>query len=151
MAEKEKTPSSVETWDPFRELELFRNWAPARFFGGLREGPAGLPARWAPSMDFSENDKSYVVTVELAGAKREDVHVEVENGVLTIRGEKKSEREEENEQQRYTERCFGMFARSLTLPSNANEDDVKASFSDGVLKVEIAKGEEQKSKTIKIH
>jgi HSP20 family protein len=101
-------------------------------------------------MDLAETDDAYVVTVELAGAKKDDVHVEVENGVLTIRGEKKSEREEEKEQRRYTERTFGSFARSFTLPSNADENAVKASFDNGVLKVEVAKGEEQKSKTIQI-
>lgn len=147
----EKNPKSIEVWDPFRELDLFRNWPTSRFFGGLREGLPAAPARWAPSMDFAETDDKYVVTVELAGAKKDDVHVEIENGVLTIRGEKKSEREEEKEDRRYTERTFGSFSRTLTLPSNAKDDDVKASFTDGVLQVEIGKGDEPKSKAIKIH
>jgi HSP20 family protein len=150
MIMADKTPATIETWDPFRELDFFRNWTSPRFFGGLREGLPAAPERWAPSMEFSETDDGYVVTVELAGANKDDVNVEVENGVLTIRGEKKSEREEENDKRRYSERTFGMFSRSLTLPSNAREDDVKAGFSDGVLKVEIAKGEQEKSKTIQI-
>jgi HSP20 family protein len=147
----DKTPAKIETWDPFRELDLFRGWAPGRLFGGLGEGSLPSPARWAPSMDLSETDTHYIVTVELAGAKRDDVHVEIDDGVLTVRGEKKSEREEESEERRYTERSFGMFSRSFTLPSNVKDDDVKASFNDGVLKVEIGKGDEPKAKTIKIH
>lgn len=146
----DKTPARTEPWDPFRDLDVFRGWPRSRFLEGLGEGWPSLPARWAPSMDLAETDDAYVVTVELAGAKKDDVHVEVENGVLTIRGEKKSEREEEKEQRRYTERTFGSFARSFTLPSNADENAVKASFDNGVLKVEVAKGEEQKSKTIQI-
>ena len=146
----DKTPATIETWDPFRELDLFRNWAPGRFFGGLNETRPGLPARWAPSMDFSETDKNYVVTVELAGANKDDVNIEIENGVLTVRGEKKSEREEEKEERRYTERSYGMFSRSLTLPSDAMEDDVKATFKSGVLRIEIGKGDEPKSKVVKI-
>lgn len=146
----EKTPSKVETWDPFREFDLFRSWAPSRLFGGLREGGIAAPTRWAPSLDLSENDTNYIVTVELAGAKKDDVHVEIDDGVLTIRGEKKSEREEENEERRYTERSYGMFSRSFTLPSNAKDDDVKAAFDDGVLNVEIGKGDEPKAKAVQI-
>ena len=74
--------------------------------------------------------------------------MEVHDGVLTIRGEKRSEREEEEEKRRYVERSYGMFSRSFTLPQNANADDVKASFNEGVLSVEIAKSEEQKPKEI---
>jgi hypothetical protein len=83
--------------------------------------------------------------------QRVPANSEIDDGVLTIRGEKKSEREEENEERRYIERSFGMFSRSFTLPSNAKDDDVKATFSDGVLKVEIGKGDEPKAKAIQIH
>jgi len=147
----EKTPALRESWDPFRELDLFRGWPSMRLLGGQRESALPAMARWSPSMDVSENDTHFVATVELAGAKKDDVHVEVEAGVLTIRGEKKSEREEENEQRRYTERCYGAFSRSFTLPTNANEDDIKASFDEGVLKVEIGKRDESKAKAIQVH
>jgi HSP20 family protein len=147
----ENKPAPVERWDPFRELDLFRGWPSLRSLAGLR-GDEGLPsfARWSPSMDVSESDNQYVVTVELAGAKKDDVQVEMHDGVLTIRGEKKSEREEEEEHRHYVERSYGMFSRSFSLPANADEDQVKASFDDGVLTVEIAKTEEKKPKAIKV-
>ena len=147
----EKNPVSIETWDPFRELDLLRGWPAMRMLSSPRDRTLAGAARWAPSMDVSENDTHFIATVELAGAKKDDVHVEVEDGVLTIRGEKKSEREEENEERRYTERTYGAFSRSFTLPSNANEDEIKASFTDGVLKVEIGKREEPKAKAIQVH
>jgi HSP20 family protein len=111
----------------------------------------GVPERWAPSIDIAESDQQYVVTVELAGANRDDVNVEVQDGVLTVRGEKRNEREERNEERRYIERTYGSFRRSFTLPANANGDDVRAQFRDGVLSIEIPKREEEKPKTIKVH
>lgn len=144
----DKTPARFEHWDPFREFDLFRGWPSMGLLSGPREAALGAAGRWAPSMDVSETDAQYVATVELAGAKKEDVHVEVEDGVLTIRGEKRSEREEEKEQRRFTERTYGAFSRSFTLPSNANPEEIKASFEDGVLKVEIGKREQAKAKAI---
>jgi HSP20 family protein len=146
MSEKSSAP--VEVWDPFRALDLLHEWPLSRMFGGSREG--SLVERWSPSLDLAEDDNHFVVTVELAGAKKEDVHVEVEDGVLTIRGEKKSEREEKNEKRRYTERSFGAFSRSFTLPSNADAEDVKANFENGVLKIEIGKREKGKARTVKV-
>jgi HSP20 family protein len=146
----EKTPATLESWDPFRDLDLFRGWPAMRSLASLREGSLPAGSRWSPSMDVSESPTHFIVTVELAGAKKEDVQVEVQDGVLTIRGEKKSEREEEKEQRRYIERSYGMFSRSFTLPPNANDDDVKASFKEGVLSIEVAKRDEPKPKAIKV-
>ncbi len=101
-------------------------------------------------MDLSENDDRFVLTMELAGARKEDVTIEAHENVLTIRGEKRSERTDENEQRRYVERSFGSFSRSFTLPSNADPDSVDARLADGVLTIEIAKREEAKSKTIEV-
>ena len=146
----EKTPATVESWDPFRDLDLFRGWPSLRSLASLRESGFPSLARWSPSVDVSESDSHYIVTAELAGASKDDVTVEMQDGVLTIRGEKKSEREQEDENQRYVERSYGMFSRSFTLPPNANEDEIKASFSEGVLTVEIAKREEKKPKAITV-
>lgn len=154
MAERssvEKMPSRREIWDPFSDLDLVRGWPSLRRFAALGDPGLSAPTRWSPSMDVSENDTHYLVSVELAGARKDDVHVEVEDSVLTIRGEKKHEREEKNENRRYTERSYGMFSRSFTLPSNANSEDVKATFADGVLTIEIGKREESKPKSIEVH
>jgi HSP20 family protein len=148
MAEKESRPAT-RPWDPFRELDLLADWNPLRSSSMLRALDERGP-RWSPSMDIAENDDQFTVTVELAGAKKDDVTVEVHENVVTIRGEKRSEREEEKEQQRYVERTFGSFARSFSLPPNANGDAIRASFADGVLTVEIPKREEKKPKTISV-
>jgi HSP20 family protein len=98
----------------------------------------------------SETDDAYVVAAELPGAKPEDVTVELHEGVLTLRGEKRSERDERREHARYVERTFGSFSRSFTLPQNANPEKVDASFTEGVLTLRIPKREEAKPRTINI-
>jgi len=136
---------SVERWDPFADF-----WSPFRDFG-LTPRLARMPeGALTPAVDVAEDDERYVVTAEVPGAKAEDVHVEVQDNVLSIRGEKRSERKEEGERRRYVERRFGSFARSFSLPANADADRVKASFQDGVLTVEIPKAEESKPRVISI-
>ena len=146
----DKNPATVGPWEPFRELDLFRGWPSGRLFEALRDRGSPISPGWAPCADISENDDAYVVSVELAGTKRSDVNVEVHDGVLTIRGEKKSERKEENEKQRYSERIYGLFSRSFKLPSNANEKAISAAFENGVLYVEIAKREDRKPQVIQV-
>jgi HSP20 family protein len=150
MTMTDKNPGTVGPWEPFRELDLFRGWPSGRLFEALRESGAPTGARWAPSADMSENDDAYVVSVELAGAKKGDVNVEVHDGVLKIRGEKRNEREEEDEKRRYSERTYGLFSRSFRLPSDANEKAIKATFENGVLCVEIAKREDRKPRVIQV-
>ena len=108
------------------------------------------PARWAPAVDIAEDDQKYVITAEIPGAAKEDVHVDVHDAVLTIRGEKRSEREEKKQQGRWIERSYGSFSRSFTLPANACAERVRATFKDGVLTLELPKVEAAKPKTIAI-
>jgi HSP20 family protein len=124
---------------PWDELLQANPWAG-------RPGAGGL----VPAMDVSENDEHYAISVELPGARKEDVHVELHEGVLTVRGEKTSEREEKKERSRYVERCYGSFSRSLRLPPDANPERLDASFKDGVLSITIPKTEEPKPRTIAI-
>lgn len=148
MTERE---SGVTRWDPFAELDLFD-----RPFGG--RGRDRVARMWGrpeggglmPAMDIAEDDDRYVITLELAGAKKDDVTVEVHDGVLTVRGEKRSEREETREQSRYVERRYGSFSRAFTLPSNADPNKVDASFNEGVLTVTLAKAAEGKARTVAI-
>ncbi|MEN8160261.1 MAG: Hsp20/alpha crystallin family protein, partial [Myxococcota bacterium] len=97
-----------------------------------------------------EDEKNFIVTAELPGTKREDVTVELEDDLLTIRGEKRNEREEKKEKRRFVERSYGTFSRSFTLPANANADKVSASFKDGVLTVLIGKRPESKPRVVNI-
>lgn len=144
--------------DPFSELELFERSSPFR-----RAWPAGPwrlfdemlgePARvrgFAPAVDVTETSEEYVVTAELPGTKPEDVTVELHEGVLTIRGEKRLERDEHTEHARYVERTFGSFVRSFSLPQNADGDKIQATFKDGVLRLSLPKREEAKPRTIAI-
>ena len=146
MTDKETT-RSLKRWNPFEEFEYER--IPARWSRLFGEGEP-LRSRFAPSLDISEDDQRYVVTVELPGTKREDIIVELKDQVLTIRGEKRNEREENKEHSRWIERSYGSFSRSFTLPGNAAADRVKAEFNNGVLTVEVPKAEEAKPKTISI-
>ncbi len=147
MAEKR----SVVRWNPFDD----RNWFPS--LSRTSDGDL-LDAFWGkqsnelllPATDITEDDKHYVVTAELPGTKRSDVTVEVCDGVLTIHGEKKSEREDKSEKRRYVERSFGSFSRAFTLPSDADEQHIEAAFKDGVLTVTLAKTEARKARTVDV-
>jgi HSP20 family protein len=154
MAEEDE--KKVTRWDPFRDLDLFEGWGrrrePFRFPRLLDDlfGERSLGGALAPAMDVSESDDQYAITLEVPGVAKDDVTVEVHENVMTIRGEKKSEREEKKEKSRWIERRYGSFSRSFTLPSNADPERVKAAFKDGVLTIEIAKVEESKPKVISI-
>jgi HSP20 family protein len=138
-----------EGWTPFREL-FAPGWRMPRFFEEMFGPRGGRAGRWAPAVDITEDDQKYVITAELPGTTKDDVHVEVHDNVMTIRGEKRSEREEKKEQSRWVERSYGSFSRSFTLPANAAADRVNASFKDGVLTVELPKVEAAKPKVIPV-
>ena len=99
---------------------------------------AGMP-ELTPRMDVTETDKEYEVTAELPGLEEKDVQVNVADGVLTIRGEKKAETEEKDKNYHLVERSYGAFSRSLDLPEGVNADAIKASIANGVLKVSVPK------------
>jgi len=157
MAENETR--TLTRRDPFEELDFFSGLNPFREFGlvpgrwtRLFGDPSALSGRGrlAPSVDIAEDDEGYVVTVELPGSKKEDITVEMKDQVLTIRGEKRNEREEKKEHSRWVERSYGSFSRSFALPANAVADRIKAEFKEGVLTVAVPKAEEVKARTISI-
>lgn len=162
MARQEKTQKegrrAVAAWDPFSELQEgwpFGLGAPARFgrvLSELEQDWPWLSARrgWLPALDVHENDDRYTVTVELPGMGKEDVIIECEEGMITIRGEKKSEREEKKEKPRFVERRYGAFSRSFSLPRDADADRIEAAFEKGVLTLTIPKSEAAKPRTVAI-
>jgi HSP20 family protein len=103
-----------------------------------------------PAIDVSDDDRHYTITVELPGGRKEDLQIEVQHDTLTIRGEKKSEREEKKEQRRYVERSYGTFSRSFSLPSDADAEHIDASFKDGVLTIRLPKTEAAKPRAIAV-
>jgi len=154
MAEKqhEKGKREVARWSPFGDAGW---WFPSLsrssdgdFLEALWGGRSA--AEFSPATDITENDGHYLVTAELPGIQRRDISVEVAHGVLTICGEKKSEREEKSEKRRYVERSFGSFSRAFTLPSDADESKVEASFKEGVLTVTVAKNEQRKARVVDV-
>ena len=161
MPEKQekKETKSLARWDPFVDLESFARWSPFRELG--RTGRLGrfmeemfgerfARGEHAPALDIHESETEYVVAIELPGVRKEDVSVEITEGVLSIRGEKTSGREEKKERSRWVERVYGSFHRAFTLPPNAASDRIDASFKDGVLTVRIPKLEQTKPKTIAV-
>lgn len=142
---------SVSTWDPFRELGELENYfarpAPGGN-GGARE--AMTVAQWAPAVDISEDEKEYLVKAELPELKKEEVKVTVENGELTISGERKFEKEVKNKKFHRVERSYGSFMRSFILPEAVNSEKVAAEFKDGMLTVHLPKDEKAAPKCIDV-
>jgi HSP20 family protein len=107
-------------------------------------------AEWAPAVDVIEDDKEYLIKVELPEVHKDDVNVTVENGTLTITGERKAEKEEKNRKFHRVERFYGRFERSFSVPTDADETKVNAEFKDGVLRVHLAKSEKALPKQIEV-
>ncbi|MEX1301744.1 MAG: Hsp20/alpha crystallin family protein [Desulfotignum sp.] len=105
---------------------------------------------WAPSVDILETEKEFVIKAEIPGVSKDDVKISVDNGTLTIRGEKKQEKEEKNKKFHRVEQFYGSFARSFTLPENVDETKIEAAFKNGMLKLQIPKTTVSKPKAIDI-
>lgn len=139
-------------WDPFRELNDFQNRLSSFFNRSpAQKGPeASSLSQWMPAVDIIEDDKEFIVKAELPEVKKNDVHVTVENGVLTISGERKFEKEEKNKKYHRVERSYGSFTRSFSLPEGAEASKVHAEFKDGILQVHMQKSETAKPKQIEV-
>ena len=141
------TTPELNTWSPFHQLRDHLN----RMFDlSYPTRSAESFGDWAPALDAFEDKDRYVVSVELPGLKKEDINVTVHDGVLTVSGERKSERDVKEGTVHRTERYYGKFSRSVSLPSAVRADKVGASYKDGILTVEIPKAEEAKPKHIEV-
>lgn len=134
--------------DPFLAMQKEVN----RLFEDFGRGSVSrfASAEVVPRIDVAETDSAIEVTAELPGIDEKDVDVVLRDDVLTIKGEKKSEREEKKKDYHLVERSYGSFQRSIRLPFEADGETVKASFVKGVLKISVAKPTEVKEKTVKI-
>jgi HSP20 family protein len=133
--------------DPFDRLFRLANFMDDGFTAGAR-GASG-----APCIDIDEDENGYEVTAELPGMKPEDVHVELDQNVLTISGEKRigfDDGEREKKRSRWSERSYGRFTRSFTLPTDADSDQLQARFTNGVLAITIPKSAKSKPRTIDV-
>jgi HSP20 family protein len=148
--------TTMMRWDPFQDLrsaqdEMAQMSPMLAHALGLhtRQGSATATA-WAPALDISERKDAYLVTVELPGLKPEDLDITMEDGLLTIQGERQLTQESSEQQFHRVERRYGAFRRSITLPAHVTAEGIQASFEDGVLQILVPKAEEAKPKRIQV-
>jgi HSP20 family protein len=138
-------------WEPLREIEdLFDRYTKAMGWPASRGQELINTGDWTPRVDISETDNEFMIKAEIPEVNKEDVKVSVENGVLTIQGERRQEKEEKGKKFHRVERYYGSFVRSFTLPDNIDATKIKASFKDGMLNVQVPKTEEARPKAIEV-
>jgi HSP20 family protein len=148
--------NTLITWNQFREMEEAAQNRFNRLLGefpnriGYGETHSLKVADWSPEVDISQDDREYLLKADLPEIKKEDVRVTVEDGILSLSGERKSEKEEQKKKFHRMERAFGNFRRSFTLPEDADSTKVTAEFRDGVLKVHVPTTTKGKSKALEI-
>src|SRR5438874_8073821 len=142
---------AITRWDPFRELSTIQDRMNRLFqesYGGQDQELS--TSAFAPPVDVYEDEHSIMLKVEVPGIDEKDIDIRLENNTLVVRGERKFEKEEKEENYHRVERRYGAFARSFTLPSSIDNDNAQASYENGILKIKLAKREEAKPKQIKL-
>src|SRR6266487_5534291 len=154
---KMNTLNIVITWNPLRQMEqATQNRFNPFFLGGFpnRMGSGEIDslavADWSPEVDISEDDRGYLLKADLPEMKKDDVRVTVEDGILSVSGERKCQKEDQKKKFHRIERSFGTFRRSFTLPEDADSTKVTAEFRDGVLKVHLPTTPVAKSKATQV-
>jgi len=137
----------IVRWEPFGEIDSMFN----RFLPSILSrvpfraaGSNGDNLQWAPSADISETDAEYLIRAELPAVKKEDVKVTVDDGMITIEGDRQQQKEDQNEKMHRVESFYGHFARSFSLPESVDENAIRCDSKDGVLTVHIPKAQTQK-------
>jgi HSP20 family protein len=155
-SQKGKNMNKLITWNQLREMDEAQNRFSRFFLGGFpnRMGSGEIHslavADWSPEVDISEDDHGYLLKADLPEMKKADVRVTVEDGILSVSGERKSDKEDQKKKFHRIERSFGTFRRSFTLPEDADSTKVTAEFRDGVLKVHLPTTTIAKSKAIQV-
>jgi HSP20 family protein len=150
------TLNKVTTWNPLREMDEAQNRFNPFFLAGFpnRMGSGEIHsltvADWSPEVDISEDDQGYLLKADLPEMKKDDVRVTVEDGILSVSGERKCQKEDEKKKFHRIERSFGTFRRSFTLPEDADSTKVTAEFREGVLKVHLPTTPIARSKAIEV-
>src|SRR5947209_12538244 len=144
----------ITRWDPFRDVNSLNNTLNRLFQSNLdtNRGSDELltSGTFVPAVDIYENEHNITLKLEVPGVNQNDIDIRLENNTLTVRGERKFETEEKEENFHRIERRYGSFSRSFTLPNSVDPENVKADYRDGVLNVQLAKKAEAKPKQIKI-
>lgn len=144
--------ASISRWDPFRGLVSLQDQVNRLFEDTVIQGRTGQAdlATWAPAADIYETENDLVAKVDLPGVQEADIDIRVENNTLAIRGERKFEKEVNEDSYLRVERAFGTFTRSFSLPNIVKVENIRASLQNGVLTLRMPKREEAKPKQIKI-
>ena len=148
--------TTMMRWDPFQDLRSAQDemaqMSPmlAHALGLHTQQGSATATAWAPALDISERKDAYLVTVELPGLKPEDLDITMEDGLLTIQGERQFTSESSEQRFHRVERRYGAFRRAITLPAHVMAKGIQASFEDGVLQILVPKAEEASPKRIQI-
>lgn len=137
-------------WDPFPELRAFRSEIDKMFAPRANGGRPAVSEIWAPAVDILEDEHAITIKTELPEMEKKDINVDVHDGVLTISGERKLEKEEKKENYTRIERSYGSFSRSFTLPESVDEKKIAAEYANGVLRLTLPKSKPVKAEATKI-
>lgn len=143
---------SVSRWDPFQDLQSFRdemNRTFSRWFG-REEGDEPAQRRWVPALDVTESNDAYHIDVEVPGVDPENINVTVDQGMLTVSGERRSEEEKSDRSYHRVERRYGAFRRSISLPRDVDAGHIQASYDNGVLRLQVPKTESSQPRRIEV-
>ena len=144
---------NIVKWDPFRDLEglqpRLNRMLGERPFPGIDRDELSF-TEWAPAVDIQETEKEYLIKADLPEVNREDVKVEFDDGVLTVEGERKQEKEETGKKFHKIERAYGKFVRRFALPTEVDATKVAAEYKEGVLNVHLPKSPNGKPKSIAV-
>jgi len=145
---------TLARWDPFRDLVALQDRMNRLFDESVRNVRTGdealSSATWSPAIDIYETANEVVVKAELPEVNQSDIDIQVENNTLTLRGERKFDKETKQENFHRIERAYGVFSRSFTLPSTVDQERIKADYKDGILRISLPKREASKPKQIKV-
>ncbi len=142
-------------WNPMNEMFNFRRPLSRVFddffLPSTTTEDGSLTWGWNPVVDIYDNEDNIVIKAELPGVSKKDIEIDIKDRVLTLKGERSADNQVKEDNYYRRERTYGRFERSFTLPANVDPDKIKADYSDGVLKIEVSKPEDQKPKQITVH
>lgn len=141
---------TLTRWDPFRELQDRMNRMFEDTGRGWRSDEPSSTTTWSPAVDIYETQSEILVQAELPGVDRKDISLHLEKNVLTLKGERRFEKETNQENYHRIERAYGGFSRSFSIPATVEEDKIRAEYKDGILKIALPKKEQVKPKQIQI-
>ena len=145
---------AVIRWDPFRELSTLQDRMNRLFEeanGGSRGGEPPTTSAWSPAVDIHETETHIVVKAEVPGLERDDIELGLENNVLTLKGDRRFEKNTTEENYHRIERAYGSFSRSFSIPTVVDEEKISADYKEGVLTITLTKTEKAKAKQIAIN